>query len=236
MSTYNAYIEVRATDVSESHVDELMDALADYHGTVSESARGWLALRLSVPGDSLAQATRTAILVAESETGATAIAAEVLTEEEFAARQGFVPVPDLIGATQAAERLGVSRMRVNQMLDEHKLPSILIGKTHAIPLSAVKALEATTVALGVEPGPLDLTPEQMRSVFDPAYEALRDVGVFPAQAAAVARAAGEEHDAAAANAWEHVEAETLGRIADLGQKVDGQHLVAHRTRREFGAR
>ena len=39
---------------------------------------------------------------------------------------------DYLSATQAAERLGVSRMRVNQLVNDGKLPARKIGNMWAI--------------------------------------------------------------------------------------------------------
>lgn len=116
MRMYSAAVEVaRKGAGAEQHADELMDGLAEYAVAVGTSPRGWLELRISVPATSLAQAVSTALAVVESATGSAAIACEVMTEDEFAARQGFTAEPDIVSSAEAAEILGVSRERVRQL-------------------------------------------------------------------------------------------------------------------------
>jgi len=144
MKMYNAAVEVaiKASE-AERRADELMDALAAYHVAVGSSPRGWLEARISVPAETLVQATTTALAVVESATGAGAIACEVMTEEEFAARDGFEVVPDLLGVTEAAEALGVTRQRIDQLVHAGKLQSIRVGaRGRGYTRSSVEALAA----------------------------------------------------------------------------------------------
>src|SRR5437870_2103002 len=80
------------------------------------------------PVGHLVQACTTAVLLVEAATGAAAIAAEVMTEEEFNAREGFDEIPELLGAAEAAELLGVSRQRVDQLAAAGKIQAVPIGR------------------------------------------------------------------------------------------------------------
>lgn len=235
-TTWNAHIEVRSRDLPNDRIDELMDATADYAGVISQSPRGWVSIRLTVPGESLAQATRTATLVAESATGSLALAAEVVESREFDAREGFVTVPDLIGATEAAERLGLSRMRVNQLIAENKLESILVGKSHAITLSSVRAMELQTVGFQIGPSSGIDFDAIREDVLDPAYEKLRGPGLFPTYEASEARKAGEKFDEKLADAWDETVAEMREQLKRHGYDADELEIMPFRTRREYGSK
>ncbi|HEY9413568.1 MAG TPA: helix-turn-helix domain-containing protein [Pseudonocardia sp.] len=125
MTTYNAVIETARRDEPG---DDLLDALADYHPATSKSARGWLTVTITVPADSLRQAITTALALVEQAAGTEVVALEAMTTEEFDARAGFEPMPtDLVGTTEAAQMLGVSRQRVQQMADGGFLPYVRVG-------------------------------------------------------------------------------------------------------------
>ena len=140
MRMYNAAVEVDSTRIDEDVADELMGQLAQFHPAVGTSPRGWLEARISLPAESLAQACVTASTVVESAAGAAAIACEVMTEEEFDARQGFTTAPDLIGAAEAAEILGVSTERVRQLAVAHRIQSEELSGRRAYVRSSVEAL------------------------------------------------------------------------------------------------
>ena len=117
-----------------------MDALADYHPAVWTSPRGWLSVTITVPAENLRQAAATALAVVEQAAGAPAVSIDVMATDEFDARAGFVPVPDLVGTSEAAEILGVSRQRVLQLARSGALPASPVGgKALAFPRSAVEA-------------------------------------------------------------------------------------------------
>ncbi|PWC05425.1 helix-turn-helix domain-containing protein [Agromyces badenianii] len=116
---YSAHIEVNSKKLTPDMVDELMQALAAFHPSVGQSPRGYVGAQITLPAENLLQATTTAVAVVERATGATAIAAEVMTEAEFDARQGFIPVPDLLSVSEVAERLGITRTAVQKRIDAH---------------------------------------------------------------------------------------------------------------------
>lgn len=143
MRMYNAAVEVDTKEISEDYVDALMDKLKPYHPAIGTSPRGWLQVRISVPAEALVQASMTAVIVVETETGRTAIVCEVMTEEEFDAREGFTTEPELVSAAQAAEILGVSRERVRQLAGVGRLQEVpWEGRSKVFTRSSVEALAA----------------------------------------------------------------------------------------------
>lgn len=159
MTMYNVRLELNQKQVDEDLVVRLHEQLHAYHATVGTSPRGWLSVRLSLPAESTLQAVSSAIAVVERLAGAHTIVSEAMTEDEFAAREGFVPVPDLISTTQFADLMGISRARVGQMIDEGKLTTAKkVGGTTVITLSeaiakaraAGRPEDAYTAALGAD--------------------------------------------------------------------------------------
>lgn len=143
MKMYNAAIEVATKKkLTEDQLDDAMDRLADYHGSVALSARGYPTGRISLPAESLTQATSTAVTLVQAALGGVAIAAEVLTEEEFLARQGWAPMPEVVSTAEAAEILGVSTARVRERIRDKSLPATQVGREYVIQRTAVEALRA----------------------------------------------------------------------------------------------
>ena len=48
---------------------------------------------------------------------------------------------DAISVTEAAERLGLSRTRVYQLIYEHKLDCRISGKTRLVPVDSLRAFQ-----------------------------------------------------------------------------------------------
>jgi excisionase family DNA binding protein len=139
MKHYSAHVELAAT--SYAGVEKLLEQLdaAGFHPAVGFSPRGWLDAQITFPATSIAQATLTATAVLHDLTGLDAVAATVMTEEEFDAREGFVPIPDLLSVTEVAELLGISRGRVLQLVDARQLEGSKIGNTLVIPRTSAEA-------------------------------------------------------------------------------------------------
>ncbi|MGH1563012.1 helix-turn-helix domain-containing protein [Mumia sp. DW29H23] len=138
MQMYNALVEVARKGLDEDFADDLIAALEHHHPAVGESPRGWVSARISLPAESLAQASTTAVALVEAATGAAAIACEVATETEFDAREGFVSAPELVSVTQAAESLGVSRQAVLDRIARRTLPATKVGRDYVIPAEAIR--------------------------------------------------------------------------------------------------
>jgi excisionase family DNA binding protein len=142
---YNATIEYnrKADVVLPDSADDLIDALEHYHVAVSSSARGWLEVTITLPAETLPQASTTALAVVSEAVHrvaphATPIASQVLTTEEFDVRNGMVPLPSLIGTQEAAEILGVSQQRVVQLVNAGKLSATRAGRALAMSRSEVE--------------------------------------------------------------------------------------------------
>jgi len=129
MTHYTVEVEVaRRGEPTEAEIDAAMDDLAAFGGSFGATPRGWWNARMTFPADSMHQAALTAQRVAENALHGDAIRVEVMTEEEADARDADVPVPDLIGTTEAASILGVSEARVRQMIGEGRLAAHRVGE------------------------------------------------------------------------------------------------------------
>lgn len=143
MKMYNAIVEVATKqDLTDDQLDDALEQLAEYHGSVGVSARGFAFARVSLPAETLSQAASTAITITQAVLGGTAVAAEVLTEEEFLAREGWAPMPEVVSTNEAADILGVSPTRVRERIRDKSLPATKVGREHVIQRSAVEALKA----------------------------------------------------------------------------------------------
>lgn len=137
---YNALIELDdRTTLTDTRIDQLMESISDYHGIVSQHPRGWITLRVTVPAETIPQAARTATLLAEDATHATAIRCDVMLEEEFDHRNGFDTAPELISVTEAAQALGVSRQAILKQIDSNKWKTATrVGKDWALSRSELE--------------------------------------------------------------------------------------------------
>jgi len=73
----------------------------------------------------------------------------VMPTSEFDRRTDDIQVPELVGAVDAAEMLGVTRQRVQQLASSGSLPSTKVGKVLAFSRSDVERLaDEAVVPLG----------------------------------------------------------------------------------------
>lgn len=100
---------------------------------------------VTISADSTIQATTLGVSTIEHATGRTVTAVAVTPTELWDARQGFVPLPELIGATEAAQLLGVSRQRIAQLVDEGKLPARRAGNALVFARGTVEAYQTHRV-------------------------------------------------------------------------------------------
>lgn len=136
-TSYNATIEIDLHDPGLDVLDHAVEQLADYHPAVNISPRGYAEATITLPAETLRQATNTALALVAAAFAEEPVTCTVMTTEEFDARQGFVPLPDLVSVADAAELLGVSRQRVLQKIVAHQLPAVRVGRDYAIPKSAL---------------------------------------------------------------------------------------------------
>lgn len=138
---YAAHLEFQRTKIDLALVDKLMDELAAFHPAVGTSPHGLVDAQISVPGETFEQATTIALNAARA-TGLPIARVELITEEEFARRLEVPAMPDIIGASEAAELLGVSRQAVGKMHETGRLRGQLVGKSLVFPAAEVRALVA----------------------------------------------------------------------------------------------
>lgn len=135
MRMYNATIEVDHR--GDFDVDQVMTQLEAFHPAIGQSRRGLASATISLPGETLTQATAAAVAVVEQAFGVWAVYAEVMTEREFNAREGWEDVPELVSVSEAAQLLGVSRQAVLQRITAKTLPAEKVGREYVIPRAAV---------------------------------------------------------------------------------------------------
>lgn len=138
-TTYAVHVETTRRDLTPDDAGLLVDELAEWHAAVGTSPRGWVDVQMTVPAETLEGAIRLALALARQFIDAEPLTVSAMPEAEFDARLGApLVMPQLIGVTQAAEALGVTRQRVLQMIDEGKMSSTRVGNAIAIPLDEVE--------------------------------------------------------------------------------------------------
>jgi excisionase family DNA binding protein len=129
---WNAHLELDLK-MTDDRVDDLMEKLAIYSVSVSGAPHNRIAVTITLPATSISQAFTSAVAVIEHAAGASIVAAEILPTDEFDARSGLEPVPALSSVSEAAELLGVTKPRVNQMITEGKFRTARkVGNSYVI--------------------------------------------------------------------------------------------------------
>ncbi len=123
--------------VGAADTDPILDALTGYHPALAVSDHGHPEVIISLPADTLGQAVSTALAVIEHATGRSVLTVAALTSSEHDRRIGVEHLPDLVGVTEAAAILGVSRQRVLQLIDAGSLAHARAGNAVVIPRTAV---------------------------------------------------------------------------------------------------
>ena len=132
---YSVRVEYRTRD----NVDEqLLDALAAYHPATGRGLRGWVEVYLTVPAEDFVQLAHTTIALTGKALGAPVLAIEFMPQDEFDARLGLEPIPELLSVSEAAEMLHVSRQAVLQRIANRTLPATRIGNAWAIQRERVR--------------------------------------------------------------------------------------------------
>lgn len=232
---WNVTLELGESPVAEERADALMEALVDYHPAVGVGYRGSPSVTISLPAENLRQALSTAIVLIESAAGSPATYAEAMPTSDFDEREGFLSIPGLLSASAAGEYLGVSRVRVNQMIDEGRFPTAQkVGNGYVIPTDEVWHDARLHTMIGWSG--IDIAEEHRRQVIDPLLDALRIVGPIAAYRAARAKANGEIVANVLTEAWQDAERDALQELAMLGYETNGVTFNADRTRVLIGAR
>lgn len=148
MPSWTARLEL---DTRAADLDVLVDALADYEANAAHTLWGRAEVVITVPGDNLRQAITTALAVAAGSTGFDVFAVEVMPADEYAARQGYDPVPELLSVNQAAAELGVSAQRIRQRLEAGQLGGVKVGGTWVVPRQGVDLAKSAAIPGSVGP-------------------------------------------------------------------------------------
>jgi excisionase family DNA binding protein len=142
VTDYNVIAELGVTPTPNRSAG-WMDALASYCPAVGRTARGQTELIITVPARSLEQAVTTGLAVMARAADPDRLERfEVLATAEYDRRLNDVQMPDLVGATEAAELLNVTRQRIQQMAAAGQLPRMQVGKTLVFPLATIEAMAA----------------------------------------------------------------------------------------------
>lgn len=138
---YNAVITFDSRDAKV--IDAIMDALKDHHVAATSHPLGYVQATITLPADTVRQATTTALALADTVTHPTrgfavpVLSIEVLPTDVFDAMLGVEATPELLSVTQAAEQLKVSPQAVRERLERGTLPGIKIGATWAVYAAAL---------------------------------------------------------------------------------------------------
>lgn len=116
-----------------------MDALAEYSPAVSRTSRGASELVITLPARSLEQAVSTGLAVLLRAAGELE-RFEVLTTDEYDRRADDVAMPELVGASEAARIIGITRQRVQQLVELGRLPAVKVGTSLVLQRGPVEAV------------------------------------------------------------------------------------------------
>lgn len=133
---YNAtaLLRERYDRLNEEGIDEIIDALIDYHPAVNCGVDGRAEVVITLPAETLGQAERTALAVLGE---LSPVGLEVLPTEVWDARADAVEIPELVSVAEAAEMLGVSRQAVSQRIKSGSLPARRVGGSWVLARAAL---------------------------------------------------------------------------------------------------
>ncbi len=119
MKHHAVYVELDVKQPSDAKITAVFEGLKPlgYSPAVGTSPAGRLDATLTVPADSVYEATAARRGRGAADCRAAAVRIDALDGDEHDAVQGFDQIPDLVSVSQAAEILQVSRQRVQQMID-----------------------------------------------------------------------------------------------------------------------
>ncbi|WP_433330008.1 hypothetical protein [Spirillospora sp. CA-294931] len=125
MTAWAARVEwAPATDLTDEHFAELAEHLTPYSASVGLEPNGNPSAQLTIEARTLRQAFDGAVRAVEAACKATGIAfalrgAEIITWAEFERREAEPLVPPLVGLTESAQILGVTRQRAATIVEDH---------------------------------------------------------------------------------------------------------------------
>jgi hypothetical protein len=125
MTEYNVRLEYQMPPNEESG-DILVDTFKTFHPSAGPVGNGNIDVWLTVNGVDAYDVSQIATGLA-SKVQRPLIALEVLPTADFDRREGLTPVPELIGADDAADLLGISRQAVLKRYNTGALPGHRVG-------------------------------------------------------------------------------------------------------------
>jgi hypothetical protein len=124
---YNVKLEYRL-EPTEANGSTLVDAFTGFSPAAGPTDTGKLDVWITIQAKDARQAIDVGLALGAKATDAELTAFEVLTTEDFDRRNGLTPVPELIGADEAAEILGISRQAVSKKFGHGDLPGHRVGE------------------------------------------------------------------------------------------------------------
>jgi len=126
MTDYNIRLEYQMPPTEESG-DVLVDTFKTFHPSAGPAGNGNIDVWLTLPGVDAYHVVEIATALA-AKVQRPLIALEVLPTADFDRRSGLTPVPELIGADEAAEMLGISRQAISKKVAAGTLPAHRVGE------------------------------------------------------------------------------------------------------------
>ena len=132
---YNATLTIHANRPVEGDdaIDDLMEALADYHPAVGDAPAcpGALNAVITLPAHTLAQAVSTASALAAQIGDLVGI--EVIPTRMWDRREGLkIDDVEFVGVSEAAIRLGITPQAVRDRITSGRLPGRKVGRTWVV--------------------------------------------------------------------------------------------------------
>lgn len=159
-----ATLQIRSEELTDPVVDNIVDSVALYHGTVSPSVLGHAELVFTINAESFAQATDLALSVLYHSVDYDLRALEILPTEDYdliveVTPSAATPVnapkppeppkavpeveePELVSLSNAAAELGISRQRMLQLVQAKAIPGRKVGNNWTVTREAVDAHRA----------------------------------------------------------------------------------------------
>lgn len=135
---YAVRVELDHRGVSNDDVDRIHERLDDWAVSISENLAGYLELTITVPANSLRQATNTALSLT-AEIG-TPTGVHATTEKLRDERDQVEPLPDLVSVPEAAEILGYTRQNVLHLIETGQLAATKPARDYIIVKGALAPL------------------------------------------------------------------------------------------------
>jgi excisionase family DNA binding protein len=140
ISEYVVRVELDRRGVSNDDVAHVHDHLGDWGARASENLAGYLEVTLTVPGNDLRQAVRTAMTLAAQLGLGEPIATHGASEALVRQRDGLMLMPALVSVPQAAEVLRCTRQNVVYLIETGKLPATKVSRDYVILEAALTQL------------------------------------------------------------------------------------------------